>query len=93
MTTKHNQQILQEWVDSGKHLPKWLRAFYDQKNVFQAIDQTWSRVAGVNYVQGHCYVIDRFLYYMAAHGYTLQKSRAKIPFANLATAVQVTAKK
>ena len=33
-----------------------------------------------NSVEGQCYVIDCFLWFMARHGYTLQRSRAQQDF-------------
>ncbi|MNY63704.1 hypothetical protein D3C86_2007050 [compost metagenome] len=37
----------------------------------------------VDWVTGQCYVIDIFLWFMARRGYTLQRSRAKVPFRDL----------
>lgn len=36
-----------------------------------------------NSVEGQCYVIDCFLWFMARHGYTLQRSRAQQDFDSL----------
>jgi hypothetical protein len=77
-----------EWLKSGKYLPPVMRDFHDQKDLFKAIHQTID-VEGHNYaksvdwVTGHCYVVDIFLWYMARRGYTLQKVRAKGDFNNL----------
>lgn len=73
-------QRLVRWVDSGKHLPKWLRDFHDQKDVFKACEETLGRPKdGITWVDGHIYTIDRFLRFMALHGYTLQRTRAEAP--------------
>ena len=64
-------------INDDKHLPKWLRDFHDQKDVFKAIEDTWGREEppyDVNWRNAQCYVIDRFLRFMAFHGYTLRKT-------------------
>lgn len=62
---------------NGKYLPKKLRDFHDQKDLFKAIHGTFEQSPGheVNWIDGHVYTVDVFLWVMAAHGYTLQKSR------------------
>jgi len=75
-----NLQRLVRWVDSGKHLPKWLRDFHDQKSVFRACEETLGKPQnGITWVDGHIYTIDRFLRFMALHGYTLQRTRPEAP--------------
>jgi hypothetical protein len=71
------QQIV-SFINDGKHLPKWMQDFHDQKDVFKAIEQTLGRIEppyDVNWVNAQCYVIDRFLRFMALHGYTLRKTK------------------
>jgi hypothetical protein len=71
-----------EWLKKGEYLPKVLRDFHDQKDVFKAIHQTIN-VDGheyaktVNWVTGQCYVVDIFLWFMARRGYTLQRTRRR----------------
>jgi hypothetical protein len=83
---------LDAWMKSGKYLPRALRDFHDQKDVFKAMHDLqkpaspMDAVAGhysLNFVTGQCYVIDRFLWFMARRGYTLQRSRAQLPFRDL----------
>ncbi len=76
------------WLKSLQYLPPPLRDFHDQKEVFKAMHQIinvdgheYART--VNWVTGQCYVIDIFLWFMARRGYTLQRSRAKVPFRDL----------
>lgn len=76
------------WMNSGKYLPPALRDFHDQKDLFKAIHETIAvedhgYCKDVSWVQGHCYVIDVFLWFMAKHGYTLQKARHKMEFKDL----------
>ena len=74
---------LQNWLDSGQYLPEMLRDFHDQKNLFKVLHHTYDGQENdgtPNWVNGHCYVIDWFLWYMAARGYTLQKSRKNVEF-------------
>lgn len=78
----------QKWLDSLKYLPEPLRDFHDQKEIFKAMHEIIN-VQGhdfarrVDWVAGQCYVIDIFLWFMARRGYTLQRSRAKVPFRDL----------
>lgn len=76
---------LDTWMRSAKYLPPILRDFHDQKDCFKAIHQIINveghgYAKGVDWVTGQCYVIDIFLWFMAKRGYTLQRSRAKLPF-------------
>jgi hypothetical protein len=85
-------RTLKQAIAGGLHLPRCLRDFHDQKEVFKAIDNTMGMrvpVSGVvdrrsgapyalDWITAHCYVIDKFLQFMAAHGYTLQRSRLPV---------------
>lgn len=81
-----------EWLRSGKYLPKLLRDFHDQKDVFKAMHQIIN-VEGheyakpVGWIAGQCYVIDIFLWFMARRGYTLQRTRRKGDYRDLAADV------
>lgn len=83
---------IEEWLKSGKHLPEPLRDFHDQKDVFKAMhalqqpsgpSELEAGAFAVDWITGHCYVVDRFLWFMARRGYTLQRSRARLPFRDL----------
>lgn len=84
---------VQSWRKKYLFLPKWLRDFHSQKDLFKTIHQSMdvskssprgeSEEDFVNWVDGHCYVIDVFLWFMARHGYTLQKTRTKLEFNDL----------
>lgn len=78
-------------MKDGNYLPPFMRDFHDQKRLFKAIQGHYSErikedrlMQGLNWVMAHTYVIDLFLWFMALHGYTLQKSRAKEEFYDLA---------
>lgn len=79
---------LKQWRESGAYLPKFLRDFHDQKDLFKNI-HTFVAVdkheycKDINWAVGHCYVIDIFLWYMARKGYTLQKSRQRLEFESI----------
>lgn len=77
-------------LSTGKHLPAFMRDFHDQKDLFKAIDGTFEQASGheINWVDAHIYTIDTFLWFMAAHGYTLQKQRTKEPTLDLESFVQ-----
>jgi len=78
---------LQLWLESVKYLPEFLRDFHDQKNLFKCMHWNYEQSDDEaqtkdkpNWVDGHVYVIDWFLFYMASRGYTLQKTRTKLEF-------------
>lgn len=72
---------LSKWLTSGEYLPHFMRDFHDQKDVFKAMHHTITNAnENGNPRDGHIYVIDTFLWYMARCGYTLQKSRKDVPF-------------
>lgn len=77
---------LYDWLSSGKHLPKFMRDFHDQKDLFKLIYYCYengTHEIGVdvpNWVQAHVFTIDWFLWWMASRGYTLQKTRKKVDF-------------
>lgn len=79
---------LDNWMNSGRYLPQALRDFHDQKDVFSTM-HSLVNVEGneyakdVSWIAGQCYVIDIFLWFMAKRGYTLQRSRQKLPFRDL----------
>ena len=73
-----------KWMNSGKYLPKILRDFHDQKDLFKTMHYLYRDSQSVkdvpNWINGQIYVIDWFLWYMAQRGYTLQKSRKRVKF-------------
>ena len=78
---------VQAWRKKYLFLPKWLRDFHVQKDLFKTIHESVdiskampSDDNELNWVTGMCYVIDVFLWFMARHGYTLQKSHTKLDF-------------
>lgn len=86
---------LGEWMKSGRYLPPALRDFHDQKAAFKAmhaiVDCSAHEIAGkVDWIAGQCYVIDVFLWFMAKRGYTLQRSRARLPFASLEADIEAS---
>jgi hypothetical protein len=83
---------LEAWMKAGSYLPDVLRDFHDQKDVFKAMHELQKPadhsdfIGGhynIDFVTGQCYVIDRFLWFMARRGFTLQRSRARLPFRDL----------
>lgn len=83
---------VEAWRKDGKHLPSILRDFHDQKDLFKALHETvnveaHSYAGKIDWVSGQCYVIDLFLWFMAAHGYTLQRSRTNLPFTDISKTV------
>jgi len=76
---------LNKWRDDGGHLPDFMRDFHDQKNLFKAIAAIPPPASAfpsteVSWMQAHVYTIDRFLWFMARHGYVLRKADNKLPF-------------
>mgnify|MGYP003432310755 CR=1 FL=1 len=75
---------IKKYLETGKHLPVFLRDFHDQKDLFKFMHHLYKDNLKAeekpNWVQGQIYTIDWFLWFIASHGYTLQKSRKKIRF-------------
>jgi hypothetical protein len=75
---------LTKWLESGEYLPEFMRDFHDQKDVFKAMHNTITNAnENGNPRDGHIYVVDTFLWYMARCGYTLQKSRKQVEFKDM----------
>lgn len=83
MTTEAAREA---WMESGEYLPEPMRDFHNQKDIFKAIHQAYAlhdNADSPSWVQAHIYTVDNFLWYMARCGYTLQRSRKKLPFRDL----------
>lgn len=79
---------LRQWRDDQKHLPEFMRDFHNCKRLFRGISEYIvcdddHPANQVNWRQAHCYTIDVFLWFMAQHGFTLQRSRARQKFDDL----------
>lgn len=75
---------LAKWLESGEYLPEFMRDFHDQKDLFKAMHNTITNAnENGNPRDGHIYVVDTFLWYMARCGYTLQKSRKQVEFKDM----------
>lgn len=81
----------QDFLESGQYLPEFMRDFHDQKLFFKYMDEVVGnakekadsigkmQLEGLpNWCAAQIYTIDFFLWVMARHGYTLQKSRKHI---------------
>ena len=84
---------LRAWLATGQYLPNVMRDFHDQKDLFKALHDTvnvekHSYCGDVSWAKGQCYTVDIFLWWMASHGYTLQKSRHKKKFRNIHQTVE-----
>jgi hypothetical protein len=86
-----------EYVKTGKHLPKFMQDFHDQKDLFKAISENYSKnewyQENGNWVNEQIYIIDYFLWFMAQHGYTLSKSRADVNFYDIHETINENRKK
>lgn len=87
-----DKQVL-KWRDDGKYLPKLLQDFHDQKDLFKTMHESidlhkHAYAKSVSWVAGHCYVIDVFLWFMARHGYTLQRTRTKLDFDDIGETIE-----
>ena len=85
-------QTARNWRDDALHLPRFMRDFHDQKDLFKAIHGTYDIKPGsmtdIPWTNAQCYVIDIFLWFMAMHGYTLQKTRKKAEFSDIEKTVK-----
>lgn len=88
---------LRAWRAAGKHLPDILKDFHDQKDVFKTMHafigeqraEEGPYIQRPTWVEGQCYVLDCFLWFMARHGYTLQRSRANQTFDSLEESIKI----
>lgn len=80
------------YVESGDHLPKPLKDFHNMKDVFKLLHRKYGEAGTsyykgtaceINWMDGSCYVVDWFLWFMAQRGWAMQRSRAKVEFTNL----------
>ena len=71
----------QQWLETRKYLPIFMREHNAQKELFKCIHSTVDIKKSVltppDWINGQCYVIDVFLWYMAKRGYTLQRTQNK----------------
>lgn len=83
---------IETFLKSGAYLPAPLRDFHDAKDVFKAvhagIDPASEGIKRVSWIDGHCYVVDIFLWFMARRGWTLQRSRVDADFRDLAADIE-----
>ncbi len=78
---------LQAWLESGRHLPAFMRDFHDQKDLFKWLGEVMQEsrkrsesavdnFAGLNnWINTHVYAIDVFPWCLAKRGWTLQRAR------------------
>jgi hypothetical protein len=71
-----------EYVESGEHLPDFMKDFHDQKDLFKAFYEQWNDgsvqvLKDVSWRDAHVFTVDIFLWWMGLHGYKLQKTRKK----------------
>lgn len=72
---------LDNYMNNQENLPEFMKDFHDQKDLFKTIFEQYkdSHVVldNINWVDGHQFTIDVFLWWMGRHGYKLQKTRKK----------------
>lgn len=78
-----------DYVRDGGHLPSIMRDFHDQKEIFKSAWEWFTDSGkdpppmGISWMAGHVFTVDCFLKFMAAHGWTMQRSRADVEFADI----------
>ena len=83
-----------QWRKAGKHLPVFMRDFHDQKEVFKTIfDKYDISDLDISWRDAHIFTIDYFLWFMADHGFTLQKNRTKVDFHDIGDTLQLALSK
>lgn len=89
---KHMQADFDRWRRAGEYLPEFMRDFHDQKDLFKALQDVVDRANAKNgshrslnasWTEYHIYTVDIFLWVLAAHGYTLQRSRRRFGFRDI----------
>jgi hypothetical protein len=85
-TVQSSEPVVTGWLRSGEYLPDFMRDFHDQKDLFKAVDDIRQRsvernggsyMRDLSWSDAHVYTVDIFLWMMARHGYTLQRSRKR----------------
>lgn len=85
----HTPADFDRWRTEGQYLPEFMRDFHDQKDLFKALQDLVDRANAKNgshrsltasWSEYHIYTVDIFLWVLAAHGYTLQRSRRRFGF-------------
>ena len=88
----HTPADFDRWRRDGQYLPEFMRDFNDQKDLFKALHDVVDRANAKNgshrslnasWTEYHIYTVDIFLWVLAAHGYTLQRSRRRFGFADI----------
>ncbi len=79
---------LEKWRKDGKHLPKFLRDFHEQKEFFKFLHEfndpkNIEMIKDIDWVKGQIYFFDICLWTLARYGWTLQKSSSKQSFEDL----------
>lgn len=86
------QAAFDQWRKSGAYLPEFMRDFHDQKDLFKALHEVVDRscakpgnlhMRDLTWTDAHVYTVDIFLWVMAGHGYTLQRSRKRWTFPSI----------
>lgn len=88
-----------QWLSSGLYLPRVIRDFHDQKAVFKWVWRKLEKrmaedhscrmyIGSMNWTGAQVFVIDHFLWWMAMHGYTLQRSRSRDDFAEWESSIR-----
>lgn len=79
---------LEKWRKDGRHLPKFLRDFHDQKEFFKFLHEfndpkNIDMIKDIDWVKGQIYFFDICLWTLARYGWTLQKNSSKQSFEDL----------
>lgn len=77
-----------KWRKDGKHLPRFLRDPQDQKALIASMHYFTCKadcpeLDEITMLIGENYIFNFFLWFMARHGYTLQKTRTDLPFEDI----------
>jgi len=87
MKNKDGNALLTEWMESGEYLGP-IEDFHDSKELFKYISSSQFQdhrvkaggYSRIDWISAMIFTTDIFLWVMAKRGYTLQKSRKKLPF-------------
>lgn len=93
MLMGHVKRSYRQYRDSNDHLPQCMKDFSDRCEIFDAMkaltdDAGMPEECQLSSMHAHIFTVDVFLWFMARHGYTLQRSRAHVEFDDLDQARQ-----
>ena len=93
---QHTEEGEMARITEDELMPDCLKDFHDAKDLFKALwtscmtkdDKADHMYRGFNWRNTMCFVMDKFLWFMAQHGYVLRQARHKRDYANMGETIE-----